>query len=97
MSELAADAARRRRQRAAHKYQPDLVRLLLVAEAPPSALDRYFYFEDVPTQDSLFRYVVSTVLGEPPSRDKVPQLCRLRDAGVFLVDLKTDPRSAQSG
>jgi hypothetical protein len=38
------------------------VELLLVAEAPPSALDRYFYFEDVPVQDSLFRYVARAIL-----------------------------------
>src|SRR5205085_734267 len=43
--------ARRRRDRAARKYQPASVELLLVAEAPPSAFDRYFYFEDVATQD----------------------------------------------
>ena len=51
-----ADAARRRRDRAARKYRPKQVELLLVAEAPPAALDRYFYFEDVREQDSLFRY-----------------------------------------
>jgi hypothetical protein len=49
-----ADEARARRAEAAARYRPKAVRLLLVAEAPPSALDRYFYFEDVPEQDSLF-------------------------------------------
>ena len=29
------------------KYKPDKIRLLLIAEAPPSSPDRYFYFEDV--------------------------------------------------
>jgi hypothetical protein len=66
---------------------------LLVAEAPPPSLDRYFYFEDVRDQDSLFRYVVRTVLGEEPSRSAKPQqLGRLRDSGVFLIDLKVDPK-----
>jgi hypothetical protein len=50
-------AARRAREAAAALYRPQRVRLLLVAEAPPSALNRYFYFEDVRDQDSLFRYV----------------------------------------
>jgi hypothetical protein len=45
--------ASRRRAQAAKKYRPAFVKLLLVAEAPPSALDRYFYFEVVATQDSL--------------------------------------------
>jgi hypothetical protein len=85
--------ARRRRKQAAERYRPDDVCLLLVAEAPPSALARYFYFEDVREQDSLFRYVVETVLGEEPSRTgKAAQLSRLRDRGVFLIDLKTDPK-----
>jgi hypothetical protein len=43
-----------------------------VAEAPPSALDRYFYFADVRDQDRLFRYVVETVLGATPSRSHKP-------------------------
>jgi len=86
-------AARRAREVAAALYRPQRVRLLLVAEAPPSALDRYFYFADVRDQDSLFRYVVETVLGATPSRSHKPaQLSRLRDQGVFLIDLKTDPK-----
>jgi hypothetical protein len=63
---------------------------LLVVEAPPSALDRYFYFEDVPTHDSLFRHVVEGLLGEKPTRDKAPYLDALRERGVFLIDLCVD-------
>ena len=85
------DAARRRRQTAARRWRPDRVELLLVAEAPPSALDRYFYFEDVATQDSLFRHVVEAVLGEKPTRDKAPYLDALRERGIFLIDLCVDP------
>ncbi|MGA2455533.1 MAG: hypothetical protein ABSG93_18665 [Solirubrobacteraceae bacterium] len=71
------------------------MRLLLVAEAPPSSLDRYFYFEDVRAQDGLFRHVVRAVLGVEPSRvDKPAQLQRLAEAGVFLIDLKTRPKGA---
>jgi hypothetical protein len=84
-------AARRRRAAAALRWRPDRVRLLLVAEAPPSALDRYFYFEDVTTHDSLFRHVASGVLGETPTRDKAPYLEDLRRRGVFLLDLCPDP------
>jgi len=84
-------AAAQRRRRAAERYRPDDVDLLLVAEAPPSALDRYFYFEDVLTHDSLFRYVVRGVLGETPTRDKAPYLEELRDRGVFLTHLSEEP------
>lgn len=80
------------RRAAAHKYRSDQIRLLLVAEAPPTSLDRYFYFEDVSDQDSLFRYVVRVLLGAVPNRhDKPIWLSRLRDAGVFLIDLSEDP------
>jgi hypothetical protein len=87
----AREAARRRRMAAAERWRPDEIDLLLVDEAPPSALDRYFYFEHVPTQDSLFRHVVEAVLGEKPTRDKVPYLAALRDRGVFLIDLSDEP------
>jgi hypothetical protein len=70
------------------------VKLLLVAEAPPSALDRYFYFEDVREQDSLFRYVARGLLGVEPTREsKRDLLGRLRDDGVFLIDVSRDPLS----
>ena len=85
------EAARRRRAQAAARYRPDRVDTLLVAEAPPSALDRYFYFEDVGEHDSLFRHVVQAVLGERPTRDKAPYLDELRDRGWFLVHLSEDP------
>lgn len=89
--------ARRRRERAARKYQPGDIKLLLVAEAPPAALDRYFYFEDVPQQDSLFRYVARAILNAEPTRhNKAELLARLRDKGVFLIDLKKDPVDGES-
>lgn len=67
--------------------------MLLIAEAPPGALDRYFYFADVSDQDGLFRHVVRAVLGVEPSRtEKAGQLNCLADRGVFLTDLKLEPK-----
>ncbi len=92
-SEEQRKEARARRARAAQQFKPDRVDLLLVAEAPPSALDRYFYFLDVLEQDSLFRYVCRAVLGREPTRGgKADLLAELRDRGVFLIDLQEDPR-----
>jgi len=85
------DRARRRRREAAARYRPDRVDTLLVSEAPPSALDRYFYFEDVATHDSLFRHVVEGLLGEKPTRDKAPYLDELRERGWFLIHMSEDP------
>jgi hypothetical protein len=67
-----------------------------VAEAPPGGKpgerERYFYLEDVRKHDDLFRSVVRGVLGDEPSRvGKKELLSRLRDEGVFLIDLKRDP------
>jgi hypothetical protein len=88
-----ASKARRLRDAAAAKYRPEVVELLLIAEAPPSSLDRYFYFEDVRDQDSLFRHVIRAVLGLEPSRaEKASELRRLTDRGVFLIDLKPEPK-----
>src|SRR4051812_653755 len=86
-----AARARRRRIEAAERYRPERVDTLLVTEAPPTALDRFFYFEDVQTQDSLFRHVAEMVLGEKPTRDKAPFLDALSERGYFLIDVSEDP------
>ncbi len=86
------DSALETRRLAAKKYQPEKIRLLLIAEAPPRAKDRYFYFEKVDKQDSLFRYVVRCVLKTEPIREnKAQQLNTLKEAGVFLIDLAQNP------
>jgi hypothetical protein len=46
----------------------------------------------VRAHDSLFRYVAKAILGHTPTRgDKRSALAQLRDRGVFLIDLRTDP------
>lgn len=81
-----------RRRRAARRYRPRKVDLLVVAEAPPDALDRYFYFEDVRIHDGLFRYVYRAVVEAEPRREKKrEQLRELQARGVFLLDLNEDP------
>jgi hypothetical protein len=91
-AESTDDEASRRRGEAAERYRPDRVRLLLVAHAPPERVERYFYFERVTEKDDLFRYVVKGLFGRFPERaDKAAWLGRLRDAGVFLIDLLERP------
>jgi hypothetical protein len=81
-----------RRQRAAEKYKPDRVRVLLVAEAPPAADDRYFYFEEVTSHDWLFLGVAEVLLRRKPARREKPaSLKELQEMGLFLIDLKLDP------
>mgnify|MGYP001065748049 CR=1 FL=1 len=67
------------------------------AEAPPAADDRYFYFEHVTAHDWLFVGVAEVLLGRKPSRsEKAGTLTRLREMGVFLIDLKLDPADGSS-
>jgi hypothetical protein len=87
--------ARAQRATAAARFTPSRIKLLLVAEAPPSSNDRYFYYPYVSTHDSLFRYVVRLVLGREATRENKPELlAALRDAGVYLMDASPDPVSA---
>jgi hypothetical protein len=77
-----------KRRKAAAKYRPERVRILVVAEAPPCDVERHFYFEDVDRHDWLFRYVYEGLYGEKPTRERKPEhLARLRDDGVFVIEL----------
>lgn len=88
--------ARGRRRRTARRFRPDAIKTLLVAEAPPAALDRYFYFTDVREHDHLFRYVVRGALRKEPTREsKKALLEQLRDRGIFLIDLSPVPLAVQ--
>ena len=53
---------------------PDQVELLLAAEAPPRVSDRYLYFADVKSHDSLFRYVTMELLNAEPTRNYLGSL-----------------------
>jgi hypothetical protein len=84
--------ARRRRDSWARRFRPQDVSLLLVAEAPPSELDRYFYFPAVRSQDALFRYVARSLTGIEPTRtNKRSLLERLCEERVYLIDLSQEP------
>jgi hypothetical protein len=70
---------------------------LLGHESVVGELVDSIYFEDVPRPDSLFRYVARAILKIEPTREnKAELLTRLRDRGVFLIDLKRDPKNGGS-
>jgi hypothetical protein len=69
--------------------------VLLIAEAPPAALDRYFYFPKVWAHDSLFREVARAFGFEPTRDDKRELLGKLRAKGVFLIDAQLEPIEEQ--
>jgi hypothetical protein len=84
--------ARSRRTRWARAFRPEKVRTLLIAEAPPSALDRYFYFPSVSTHDSLFREVAYAITSVQPTREnKRELLTMLQVKGLFMIDAVPEP------
>lgn len=84
-----------RRRDSAERFRPSTVDCLFVAEAPPADESRYFYFEDFSTGDSLY-LEVSKALFKSLNVDrlragKATFLERLRDQGLWLIDLSEDP------
>lgn len=85
---------------ARNKYKPPTIRMLLIAEAPPSNLDRYFYFEDVKTHDSLFLEIMGVLYPEQKKqylasgRDtllKIELLQTFQSDGFWLLNLSEVP------
>jgi hypothetical protein len=91
-------------------YRPVHIRILLIGESAPDPRGgdrRFFYHSVLTSSDNLFRGVVLALYGARlsvrDSRDKTPWLKRLRDDGVFLIDLvpypinrKSDARKSQA-
>ncbi|MFP5080501.1 hypothetical protein [Pedobacter sp. JCM 36344] len=82
------------------KYKPEEVKYLLIAEAPPDSLDRFFYYEDVSRHDYLFLGVIEALypslkeryLNSRRSKDiKGLILKKLKEDGFYLLDLSELP------
>lgn len=82
------------------RWKPERVRLLLIAESAPDdggneANRRFFYDDDLTGRDGLFRQVVHVLFDNPELRSgpgaKIPWLEKLRDQGVYLIDLASVP------
>lgn len=82
------------------RWKPEKVRLLLIAESAPDdggdlANRRFFYDDNLTGRDSLFREVVRVLFDNPVLKSgpgaKVPWLEKLRDQGVYLIDLASVP------
>ena len=87
---------------ARNKYRPDHINVLFIAEAPPCALDRFFYFEDVKKQDSLFLEIMGILYPEAKQRYlnsgrdielKEELLENFKLDGYWLMDLSEIPTS----
>jgi hypothetical protein len=81
---------------AREKYRPDRIRLLLVAESPPSS-GGYFYFRKTIGKDHLFRETMKALELWPQSQkmgkgiDKTPYLDQFMTRKFFLIDTCKNP------
>ena len=84
------EEAKRKRDAARECFRPRKIEFLLVAESPPSALERYFYFYPVEEKDGLFVETMKAlyqVCDVPKLRENKKQyLERFKNSGFFLID-----------
>jgi hypothetical protein len=92
------------------KYKPGIVKYLLIEEAPPDSIDRFFYYENVHKHDDLFlgvaqalyprlkeKFLVSRRNRENHSAIKESILLKLKNDGFYLLDLSELPLSLMRG
>lgn len=87
-------------EKARLKYRPELIRYLIIAETPPKTESkRFFYFEDVQNQDSLFIEMIKC-LYHIDTRDlnaksirakKADFLRKFQGDGFYLIDSLDSP------
>ncbi|MCW4452168.1 hypothetical protein OK344_08095 [Kaistella sp. BT6-1-3] len=84
------------------KYKPEKIKLLLIAEAPPDSLNRFFYFENVKEKDFLFLAISEYfypalkekfLISHRSEKIKAIILSHLKKDGIFLIDLYELPLS----
>ena len=46
---------------ARNKYKPEKIKILIIGEAPPEWIDRFFYYEDVKKADYLFLGIIGVL------------------------------------
>ena len=97
---------KQRLDKARLKYKPNLVKYLLIAEAPPDSLERFFYYDDVHQHDHLFLGVAQALypnfkdkfLASGRDRDiKNSILLKFKSYGFYLLDLSELPLSIMTG
>lgn len=88
---------------AREKYRPIEPRIIFIAEAPPENIERFFYYEDVKTGDTLFINLMRVLYPEYRKenngkiedirRDKAKLLKRFQADGYYLIDALPGPIS----
>ena len=82
--------------KARREYRPSRIRLLMIAESPPSS-GGFFYFPQAIGKDHLFRETMKSIglwpqtAGMHRGINKVPMLRGFQSMGFYLIDSSTDP------
>jgi len=86
--------------KARHEYQPPIIKCLLIAEAPPDSIERFFYYTHVKTADYLFLGISGVLYPEKkkkyidwgrPWSIKKEILSQFQLDGFYLIDLLDIP------
>jgi hypothetical protein len=83
-------------EKAREEYRPYEIRVLLIAESPPSS-GGFFYFPRTTGKDHLFRETMKALglwpLNKPLPRgiDKRPMLKQFQSTGLYLIDTSVRP------
>jgi hypothetical protein len=87
------------------KYKPANIKYLLIAEAPPDNIERFFYYSDVKRADGLFLGIMEALYPDLKqyylkqrrnSKLKVELLEKFKGDGFYLIDLFDFPISFNS-
>lgn len=93
-------------EKARLKYKPKKIKYLLIAEAPPDSIDRFFYYDSVKQHDYLFLGVAQALYPDLKEqfifsgrsgdiKDSILQ--KLKADGFYLLDLSELPLSLMTG
>ncbi len=72
------------------KYKPATIKCLFIAEAPPSNEDRFFYFENVLEQDSLYLEMMKALFAEDKSDEENYTMTSIFDGTIPTADLRNN-------
>ena len=91
-------------RKAAHKYRPERIKFLFLAESPPAynLIDKksYFFFEKNPGSDILFATIIKAIFNvdyRKADGNKIELLQRFKDEGFWLVDAVEKPINKVAG
>lgn len=81
-------------------YKPDIIKYLLIAQAPPDSIERFFYYTNVPKHDYLFLGITGVLYPKLKREFLISRrnadlknsiLFKFKEEGFYLIDLSELP------